>query len=116
MGNGARGTESSRSGVGVQVRLAGEVGSGCQVRVYCPMAGAVVWERIWGLGKCGCNVGMLSSMAGRSLSVHVLRYLAEIERLLLERVSGGPRLAVGSCGDGAAGGMCAGSHNGRGGG
>lgn len=96
MGDGARGTESSRSSVGIQVRLAGEVGSGCQVRVYRPMAGAVVRERIWGLRKCGCYVGLLSSMAGSSLGVHVLRYLAEIERLLLERVSGGPGLAVGS--------------------
>lgn len=74
VGDGARGAKGSRSSVSVQMRLAGKVGS-CQVRVYCPMAGAIVRERIRGLGKRRCYVGLLSPMAGRTLGVHVLRYL-----------------------------------------
>lgn len=74
VGHGARGAESSRCSVRVEVRLRGEVSS-CsrgQVGVDCTVAGAIVGEGIWRLSNRGSDVGLLPPVTPCAIGCDVL--------------------------------------------
>lgn len=98
MGHGAGGAQGRRRGVGVEVRLGGEVGGGggcSQVGVDSAVAGAVVREGVGSLGHGGSDIGLLPSVAPSAVRGDVLLSLTEIERLLLLEVGAWPLLPVG---------------------
>lgn len=94
MSHGAGGAQSGRCRVGVEVRLAGQVGCRRQVRVNRPVTGTVVREGVWSLRQGRGDVRLLPPVAPGPFCANVLRYLAEVEQLLLEGMTRRPGLAI----------------------